>query len=88
MFVQHAVALKKSELTKPTSRLVGAGTELGSKLAPGTVSRRLHNASTNPVDFGALEWSPEESMKTSKGVHISSLTRNTGVLASFETATE
>jgi hypothetical protein len=62
--------------------------KLANDQAPGTCSRRLHNASTNGVDFGSLEWSPKESMKTSKVRRISSLTRNARVLASFETAAE
>jgi hypothetical protein len=56
--------------------------------APGTGSRRLQNASTNPVDLGALGGNAVESMKTSKVVPISGLTRKARVLASFETATE
>jgi hypothetical protein len=51
--------------------------------APGPDSLRLHNASTNSVDSGAMERNPEESMKTSKVLRISSLTEKARLLADF-----
>ena len=48
---------------RPEVALVGLGSE--------DLSRRLHDASKNAVDVGALEWSREESMKTSKVAPIS-----------------
>ena len=43
-------------------------------------SRRLQNASTNAVDFGELEWNPEESMKTSKVIPIQQFDQKTATL--------
>jgi hypothetical protein len=65
---------------RPEVALVGLGS--------GDLSRRLHNASKNAVDVGALEWSPAESMKTSNVVPISSLTRNARLSVTFETDAE
>jgi hypothetical protein len=56
--------------------------------ASGTVSQRLHNASTKWVVSGVVGGNRVESMKTSKVVSTSSLTRNARVLASFENATD